>query len=202
MFFLGNGSSILYSYKELERLSVETESKVYVLNYRGYGKSEGVPSFKTVFEDNNSFFKFIKSTGDNINFVIGYSLGSIFATYLATDNKIDNLILLAPFSCADDMFALIKNKNTKGIKSIARPLVKLTAPDYLLKLSNTEKIAAYNGFLVISHAVDDKSLPFDMGKKLYQSCPSLQKEFIEIDNGGHNAPFKDIYWEQIISKLK
>lgn len=202
IFFLGNGSNILYTYKKLEELSVETKSKVYVLNYRGYGKSEGTPSFKTVFEDNSSFLEFIKCTGNNIDFVIGYSLGSLSATYLATDNKINNLILLAPFSNTDDMFTFIKNKNTKGFKSIARPFVKFSAEDYLLNLSSTEKISMYNGRLVISHAVDDESLPFEMSKKLYYNCPSQQKELIEIDKRGHNAPFMNRYWEELISKLK
>lgn len=201
LFFIGNGSSVLNTYEEIKKLSVETKSKIYVLNYRGYGKSEGTPSFKTVFDDNNSFLKFIKST-DNIDFVIGYSLGSISATYLAVDNAIGNLILLAPLSNAEEMLAYTKNKNMKGLKSVARPLIKITADNYLLELSNTEKISSYHGHLTIYHAVDDKSLPFEMGKGLFDACPSQQKELIKIEKGGHGAPFEAKYWEQIISDLK
>lgn len=201
LFFIGNGSSFLNTYKEIEKLSVETKSKIYVLNYRGYGKSEGTPSFRTVFDDNNSFFKFIKRT-DNIDFVIGYSLGSISATYLAIDNSIGNLILLAPFSNAEEMLAYTKNKQMKGLKSVARPLIKITADDYLLRLSNVEKITSYYGHLTISHAIDDKSLPFKMGKKLFDNCPSQQKELIKIEKGGHVAPFETRNWEYIISDLK
>ncbi|GHV13402.1 alpha/beta hydrolase [Bacteroidia bacterium] len=201
LFFIGNGSNVLSTYKELEKLAIETKSKIYVLNYRGYGKSEGTPSFKTVFEDNNSFLKFIESTNENIDFVIGYSLGSISATYLAVDNAINNLILLAPLSNADEMLSYIKTQQMKGLKSVAKPLIKITAEDYLLKLSNTEKISSYHGRLIVSHAIDDKALPFKMGKGLFDACPSLQKELIKIEKGGHGAPFKDSYWKQIISDL-
>lgn len=202
IFFLGNASNVLQTYKKLEKLAVETQSKIYVLNYRGYGKSQGTPSFKTVFEDNNTFLRFINETDKNFNFVIGYSLGSISATYLATDNSIDNLILLAPFSNTDEMISFTKKKQISGFKSIARPFIKLTAEDYLLNLSNNEKITSYYGHLIVSHAIDDNSLPFEMGKGLYGACPSAQKELIRIDQGGHEAPFEDTHWEQIISKLK
>lgn len=202
MFFLGNGSNVLRSYKRLEELAIKTQSKIYVLNYRGYGKSEGIPSFKTAFEDNSNFFKVIKETDKNINFVIGYSLGSISATYLATDNKIDNLVLLAPFSNADEMIAFAKKKSMRGFKSVAKPFIKLTASDYLLHLSNSEKITTYDGRLVISHAIDDNMLPFEMAVRVYSDCRSQQKELIRIDKGGHSAPLEDIYWEKIISRLK
>lgn len=202
IFFLGNGSNIVGSYKRLEELAIKTQSKIYVLNYRGYGKSEGVPSFKTVFEDNNYFFNAVKKTDKNINFVIGYSLGSISATYLAVENKIDNLVLLAPFSNANEMIAFTKKKSMRGLKSVAKPFVKLTASDYMLNLSNSEKLTSYDGRLIISHAIDDNMLPFEMAVKLYSDCPSQQKELLKIDKGGHNAPLEDMYWQQIISKLK
>lgn len=201
LFFIGNGSTVLGTYKELEKLAIETNSKIYVLNYRGYGKSEGTPSFETVFEDNDSFLKTIKKTDENIDFVIGYSLGSISATYLAVDNAINNLILLAPFSNADEMLSYAKNKQMKGLKFIARPLIKITAGNHLLELSNTKKISSYYGYLIISHAVDDKSLPFKMGKGLFDNCPSQKKELIEIKKGGHGAPFEKTFWEKIISAL-
>lgn len=201
MFFLGTGANVLNTYKELRKLAVETQSKIYVLNYRGYGNSEGVPSFKTVFQDNNAFFRTISNTDQNIDFVIGYSLGTIFATYFAVDNKINNLVLLAPFSDVEAMIASIK-KQIKGFMSIAKPFIKLTAEDHLLDLSNSEKIGSYNGNLIISHAMDDNILPFGMGASLYIDCPSRKKELIEIEQGGHRAPFDTIYWEQIIVKLK
>lgn len=202
MFFLGNGSNVLASYKRLEELAIKTQSKIYVLNYRGYGKSEGIPSFKTVFEDNNYFFNAINRTDKNINFVIGYSLGSISATYLAVDNKVENLVLLAPFSDVKGMISFIKESKMRGFMSVVRPLIKFTSEDYLLNLSNIEKIVSYHGNLIISHAIDDNMLPYKMGEDLHDKCPSEHKELIQINIGGHKAPFEATNWEQIISRLK
>lgn len=202
LFFLGNGSSIVSVYQEMEKLAIESQSKIYVLNYRGYGKSQGRPSFTTVFDDNNAFVRFVKETDRQPDFVIGYSLGSLAASYLAADNKIDKLVLLAPLSSAEDMIAYFKKKQMTGIKSLAKPFIKITAANHLQRLSNTEKLASYQGDLTIAHAVDDNSLPYQMGKSLYDICPSQQKELITIDNGGHVAPFSQDNWSKIISKLR
>jgi uncharacterized protein len=202
MFFLGNASSVTANFSELEKISLETKSKLYVLNYRGYGKSDGTPSFKTLFMDNQVFLNYIEVNNPKINFAIGHSFGTISATYLAVDNKIENLILLAPLSNTKDFLANTKKQYTKGLKSLLRPFLRLKTDDYLLSISNVEKTKDYNGHLIISHAKDDEWLPFKMGKAVFKNCNSPKKEFIEVEKGGHFAAFENSNWSQIIERLK
>jgi len=145
LFFLGNGSNVLRVRKELEELAKKSSIKMYVLNYRGYGKSDGSPSFKTQFKDNANFFNFItEKDHQKPKVVIGYSLGTIAASYLAEENNLEQLYLIAPFSDAEETIAFLKKNQTKGAKAIFRPFFKFSVDEHLLKISNIEKIKNYN----------------------------------------------------------
>lgn len=203
LFFLGNGTSILNVADKLLELSARTGSAIYVLNYRGYGKSKGTPSFKTQFYDNEHFIASIqKQTGESFQFCIGYSLGSIFATYAAVDNQVGSLYLLSPFSNTKQLFAHAKKQNTKGVKLVLRPFIKVTAEEYLLRISNTEKLKQYHGKLVVFHGTKDKTLPYSMGQNLYNSYQAETKEFIPLINKGHDAAFESSNWQLLIQRLK
>ncbi|WP_300566055.1 alpha/beta hydrolase [Flavobacterium sp.] len=203
LFFLGNGSSILKVCEKLEELSIKTATKIYVLNYRGYGKSDGTPSFKTQFTDNTNFLNFVTKKDDmKPKLAIGYSLGSISATYLAVDNNLKELYLLAPLSNAKEAVSFLKKQKTTGIKSVFRPFIKITTEAHLLKISNTEKIENYNGKLVIAHAKDDDVLPYEMSKSLYEANHSTDKKLITLEKGGHAAPVYSDNWNTIIDIIK
>lgn len=202
VFYLGNGMSILQVAEKLFELSSRTNSKIYVLHYRGTGKSEGKPSFKTQFLDNQKFIStMLSAVSKPLNFAIGYSLGSVFATYSAVDNNINSLYLLAPVSSTEQMLKNVKKQNTTGAKALMRPFINMTAEDYLLSISNTNKIKNYKGNLVVFHGTNDKMLPYKMGMDVYNSYPG-NKEFIQMKDGNHGAPFEKEHWDTLIDKIK
>ena len=201
MFFLGNGSSIFNFSYNLYELCKKANAKIYVLNYRGYGKSEGSPSFKTQFNDDNFFYNEILKNDKKVDFVIGYSLGSVFATYLSADNKINNLYLLSPFSETKDYLSYFKNQNMRGGKILLKPFIRITAEDYLLKISNVEKIKNYKGKFVVFHGTDDKMLPYTMGKKLYNQSNSNNKKLFTIEGGNHGSAFTNENWLKLINEI-
>lgn len=203
LFFLGNGSSVMKVNEQLEELCKKSSTKIYVLNYRGYGKSDGIPSFKTQFSDNNNFLNFItKKDNQKPKLVIGYSIGSISATYLAVENNLEELYLLAPLSNAQEAIAFLKHQKTKGIKSLFRPFIKVTTEAHLLKISNTEEIKNYKGKLTILQAKDDDVLPYTMGKELYDMSTSAHKKLFTIEKGGHGAPVYSDNWNTVIDQIK
>jgi hypothetical protein len=67
---------------------------------------------------------------------------------LSADNKINNLYLLSPFSETKDYLSYFKNQNMRGGKILLKPFIRITAEDYLLKISNVEKIKNYYGITV------------------------------------------------------
>lgn len=201
LFFLGSGSNVFTIAKELEMVSGYSHSKIYVLNYRGYGKSGGIPSFKTVFDDNSAFFKHAESGGDDINFLIGYSMGSVSATYLSAEKENVKLILMAPLSCTGEVFSHLKRQYTDGWKMVLRPFLKVSADDYLTDISNVEAIKRHRGDLLVIHGTKDRTLPYQMGVKLYSASGSENKRLIPIDDGGHASPFEETALVEIIEFL-
>lgn len=113
-------------YPELEEYDIVT------FNYRGYGKSDGTPSEKTLFEDALKIYDEYSQNKDVI--IIGRSLGSGVATYLASQRDAKGLILITPYdsivSVAQNKYFfvpvkyLIKHKfeSTKYIKELNLPI--------------------------------------------------------------------------------
>ena len=66
------------------------QHNVYLVNYRGYGGSTGSPSETAFYRDALAVFDEIRPRYTDIS-VIGRSLGSGVATYLATVREIDRL---------------------------------------------------------------------------------------------------------------
>jgi pimeloyl-ACP methyl ester carboxylesterase len=68
---------------------------VYLANYRGYGGSEGKPAEKDLYRDAVAVFDRLRAEHERVA-VIGRSLGSGVATYLATERPVDRLALVTP----------------------------------------------------------------------------------------------------------
>lgn len=200
VFFIGNQSRQTSYVKYLQQLSVKTKSKIYAWNYRGYGNSNGKSSFKTQFDDNQKIFTVLEcQEEDKELIVIGYSLGTVFASKLGVSNQSDKLILLAPVSDISDMLVHYKREFLSGFKLIFRPFINLRVKeDYVNSLSNIEEIEKFEGGLLILHAKDDSDLPYSMGKKLYEHSVSINKRFISVRKGGHGAPLEEDNWEKVI----
>ena len=68
---------------------------VYLVNYRGYGGSEGAPSEQALYDDARSVYERASGEHERIS-VIGRSLGAAVATRLATERTVDRLVLVTP----------------------------------------------------------------------------------------------------------
>jgi pimeloyl-ACP methyl ester carboxylesterase len=68
---------------------------VYLVNYRGYGGSEGRPGEEALYEDARSVYERASTEHERIS-VIGRSLGAGVATRLATERSVERLVLVTP----------------------------------------------------------------------------------------------------------
>ena len=69
---------------------------IYLVNYRGYAASTGTPSEKALYQDAVAIFDELKKHHHQIS-IMGRSLGSGIATYVAANRAIHKLILITPF---------------------------------------------------------------------------------------------------------
>jgi len=145
---------------------------VFMLDYRGYGKSTGsIQSLEQLFEDNQMIYDSFKNKYEEKNIVIlGYSIGSGLAAKLASENHPRLLILQAPYYSID--FAMKERI----------PFV----PSFILRYNINTSAYLKNCEMpvVIFHGKQDATLS-------YQNSIQLQSEFkstdtlITIENLGH-----------------
>ncbi len=152
---------------------------VFLLDYRGYGQSEGkITSEEDLYQDARAGLKWLREVKkkDNKNIVLyGESIGCAPVIQLAVEDKQDffAVILEAPFTSLPAV--------TKVHYSFI-PTVILGG----FQFDNLEKISKVKTPVFVIHGEDDEICPFEMGKELFNKAAVEPKEFFEIPNGHHN----------------
>ncbi|MBX2869903.1 MAG: lysophospholipase [Acidiferrobacterales bacterium] len=94
LYFGGNGESVALNADIFS--AAYTNTTLYLLNYRGYGGSSGSPSEDAIYSDAIALYDHIAGQYDDI-FLMGRSLGSGVATYLAANRLITGIVLVTPY---------------------------------------------------------------------------------------------------------
>jgi esterase/lipase len=154
-------------------------------DYRGYGKSDGViDSEKQLYQDVQKVYNYLKEKYDESKIVVvGYSLGTSMATYLASHNNPKHLVLNSPFISICDL----KNRRLPFF------------PDIVVKyhLNNQKHLKSVNVPTTIFHGTMDELIPFDSAEKLSALNPQLF-ELVPLPNTGHRrAIFSDLFSSKI-----
>lgn len=174
IFYLHGNAGSLETWGEIASNYTRLNYDIFILDYRGFGKSEGIiSSERQFFEDiENVYATFLKQYAENKIVILGYSIGTGPAAYLASKNKPKLLILQAPYYSLTDLV-----KHTV-------PLI----PSFLLKykFETNKYIQDLKSPIVIFHGDKDEVI-------YYESSIKLQKEFkysdrlITLENQYHNA---------------
>jgi pimeloyl-ACP methyl ester carboxylesterase len=100
VYFGGNAEDVSYALPVLAR--AYPQHALYLLHYRGYGGSTGEPSERALFADALALFDDVHREHPNI-VVVGRSLGSGVATYLASKRPVARLVLVTPYDSLEDV---------------------------------------------------------------------------------------------------
>ena len=98
IYFGGNAELVAGTASELA--AALPEKTIYLVNYRGYSGSDGTPTETHLFNDAEKIFDSvatINGTQHQSISVIGRSLGSGIASYLASRKPVARLVLITPF---------------------------------------------------------------------------------------------------------
>ncbi len=99
VYFLHGNAGNLSTWGNVASVYLESGYNVFITDYRGFGKSEGnISNEKQLFEDAQLGYDFLKKEfkEDQI-IIVGYSIGTGIASYLASKNNPQKLILQAPY---------------------------------------------------------------------------------------------------------
>lgn len=186
LFACGNGGNMSYWRDVFLTLNEVCDATVLGFDYRGYGRSEGSPSEGGVYADARAARNWLaRRSGlpeDRI-VLMGRSIGGGVMIELARDGA-RGLVVESTFTALPDVAA-----------RIYRPI----PVQWFMRsrFNSLDKIASYQGPLLVSHGTDDTLVPLEMGKRLYDAAGSRTKKFFTVPNGEHNDSQPYAYYEQL-----
>jgi fermentation-respiration switch protein FrsA (DUF1100 family) len=166
----GNASHRLPYAAEMARLG----SDVLLLDYRGYGLSQGVPSEAGVYADARAGLAYLtgeRGLPSRRVVLFGESLGGAVAIDLAAKRELAGVIVSSTFTSLADMGW-----------SMAGPFGWWLAGDGFDSLA---RIGSLQAPLLAFHGDRDELVPIDLGRRLFEQAPE-PKEFHVIRGAGHN----------------
>jgi uncharacterized protein len=162
-----------------------------IYDYRGYGKSLGVPTEEGTYKDAEAALGYLQSkkllTADQIIFW-GRSLGAAIATDLAVRHTPKTLVLEAAFTSLVDV----------GQKKYPLFPVGLILKYRYDTLGRIKKVKSP---VFIVHSREDQLIPIEQGRRLFKAA-NEPKQFLEIAGPHAGLPYQKVYDEGLRKYFK
>lgn len=176
LFFHGNAGNISHRLGKIS-LFYPLGFNIFIIDYRGYGKSKGRPSEQGIYADARAAYDYLLTRKDidkNKILAYGASLGGVVAIDLAIHRSLAGLIVNSCFSSAADMAKRIF------------PFI----PSFLIRteMDSISKVSRIYIPKLFFHSPEDDIVPFDLGKKLFDAAAE-PKKFVET-KGDHNSGYE------------
>ena len=158
--------------KQIDFLTAFPLHTVYLFNYRGYGGSSGQPTEEGIYSDALSLFDKVQEKQAIIS-VMGRSLGSGAATYLASKRPVEKMVLVSPYD---------------SIKSVAQNKFPIY-PMFLLlkdKYDSIGRVKEIQAKTIVLMAENDEVIPKKHSLRLISEFPTEQITVKTISDTGHN----------------
>jgi pimeloyl-ACP methyl ester carboxylesterase len=176
LWFHGNAGNITYRYDMIRSL-ISIPVEIFIIDYRGYGKSEGTPTERGLYLDARAAWDFLtneESISPERIIIFGKSIGGVPAIDLAARVKAAGLIVQSSFSSAKDM--------VREIMPLFPALLLHTKMDSLARIKDVHCPKLF------IHSPADEVVPFKLGLKLFDAAPE-PKEFFEVAGAPHNSTY-------------
>ena len=170
LYFKGNAGNIGRGYK-MANTFLTRGFDVIAMDYRQFGKSKGELNEAALLSDAEAWYDYARERFPNDDLrVIGYSLGTTFASHISQARQVKNVLLFAPM---------------KSILDMAQRRF-FFVPDFMTKypFRNDLKLAQAKGEILIFHGTDDKIVPHASGIELKNSIGN-DDHFYSIEGANH-----------------
>lgn len=188
VFYLHGNGGDLSSWGNVATTYTALHYDVFLLDYRGYGKSEGkITSQAQLMADVEAAYQQLLPTyPENRTVIMGYSLGTGPATWLAARHHPKLLVLQAPYFSLRDMATRLY------------PFV----PGFLLRypMPTNELIGQVSAPIVLFHGDRDEVIGHDATLRLKALLKPADK-LVLLPGAGHNGMTDNVRYQQEILKI-
>lgn len=188
IFYLHGNAGSLSTWGKVAKTYTDLNFDVFMLDYRGYGKSEGsIGSQQQLFMDVQSAYdQMLKRYSENKTIVLGYSIGTGLAAKIASTNHPKLLILLAPYYSLTD---LVRQRY---------PII----PPFLLryKFETAKFIKECKMPVVIFHGNEDEVIYYGSSLKLQEQFKD-KDTLITLNGQRHNGMTNNGEYKTELQKL-
>lgn len=176
LWFHGNAGNLSYRIDMIARL-MALPVNVFIIDYRGYGKSEGRPSEEGLYRDARAAWAYLtaeRGVAPDRIVVFGKSLGGVPACDLCLEVEPAGLIVQSSFTSVPDM---------------AREVFPIV-PRFLVRtrMASIEKVPRITCPKLFVHSPSDEVVPYRLGRALFEAAAE-PKEFFEVPGAGHNETY-------------
>ncbi len=176
LYFKGNAGNVDKS-ERMAQTFINLGYDVLSMDYRGFGKSTGPLSKELLLADAEKWYDYAATRYEKKGVrVVGYSLGTLFATHIAAHRPVDNLILFAPM------------KSVHDVAERRYPFL----PGFLNRypLANDTNLAKSATHIRIYHGTADKIVVYESGAAL-KSVIKPDDIFLTVEGATHDSiPFE------------
>ncbi len=174
LYLHGNGGNLAGPARWLARFGERARANVLVLDYRGYGRSEGTPSEEGLYRDAEAAYDHLverHGAAPGRLFVYGHSLGTGVAVELALRRPVAGLILEAPFT---------------SIPAVLQGAVPFLDARRVLseRYDNLAKAPRLEAPVLVVHGTRDRTIPHDHGKAVAAAI-AAPCVFLSVEGAGH-----------------
>jgi len=174
--------------------------QVLMLDYRGYGQSQGEPSLPAIYQDIQAAFDWLKAAPEVQGkplVVLGQSIGGALAVHYLAEHP--------------DERSRIKALVLDGVPASYRDVARNSLSNSWLTLPFRTPLSwfipdgdsAVNGLprmagtpMLIFHSMDDTLVPLVNGISVYKAAPPPR--VLQLTRGGHVQTFADPLWRQVM----
>lgn len=179
LFFHGNAGNISHRLQTLH-LFYELGYRTLIIDYRGYGRSDGKPSESGLYADAEAAWQYLvteRGVSPQDIVISGRSLGAAVALKLALAHPPRALIMESAFTSIPDMAAV--HYGWLPVRWLSR-----------FKFNNLQRIADLTSPVLLVHGEQDEIVPYRHALSLYNQAPS-PKQLLTLQGRHNDAQLND-----------
>jgi uncharacterized protein len=178
----GNAGNISHRLPKLEAFHNRLGLSILIFDYRGYGRSEGVPSESGIYADARAMNAWLRERDSGPVIYLGTSLGAAVATMLATEDPPAALVLEAPFA---------------SVQAMASATLPGAGWLFRTRYDTLGTVGRVGAPLLVLHGDADEVVPYRQGRAVFDAA-SEPKILVTIPGAHHNDAHEiggETYWE-------